>query len=306
MTLELKTSGPVFTTAGYINLYYLNEQYRRIANSVSVAIREQKGLDIIPTTGIWGGTYLIANDRGVAKNRIQRLYCIVNLPLNRGLEEKENLERFIDIYQRTCVEAFEPYGLDLKLEQWGDILPYSNRNRPSIIMHLGDEKKCIRWLRAFFIWNVVPWEESMIHDAIRNLKVLKELLNLDLRPVPKESEELKFLMQDVIIVYRTLENALDPGFIEHAKPLIEELTNHYLKGLNDPKLIWELYMKVYSNALVYGMEETLAKAYGEAGLNIHDSENWPVEKINWVPQVLKDKLIPPIQNLFYKFKSNLE
>ena len=122
------------------------------------------------------------------------------------------------------MKAFEPYGLNLKLEKWGDILPYSNRDCPSLIMHFRDVNKCIRWLRIFFVWNVVPWEESMIHDAIRNLKVLKELLNLAVRPTPKESEELKFLMQDVIIVYRTLENTLDPDFIQHAQPLIEELT----------------------------------------------------------------------------------
>ena len=28
--------------------------------------------------------------------------------------------------------------------------------------------------------------------------------------------------------------------------------------------------------------------------------------LNWVPQELKDKLIPPIQNLFAKFRLNLE
>ena len=38
----------------------------------------------------------------------------------------------------------------------------------------------------------------------------------------KDSEELKFLMQDVIIVYRTLENALKSDFVEHAKPIIKE------------------------------------------------------------------------------------
>tara|TARA_Y100001960_G_C14493497_1_gene737941 strand:- start:368 stop:820 length:453 start_codon:yes stop_codon:yes gene_type:complete len=146
----------------------------------------------------------------------------------------------------------------------------------------------------------------MIHDAIRNIKVLKEMLNLDVRPLPKETEELKFLMQDVIIVYRTLEKSLSQDFVEHAQPIIEELTAHYLKGLRDPNLIWELYMKVYSGAILYGMEEALEKPYAGEGLNIFQSGEWPVEKINWVPGGLKEKLIPPIKSLFKKFKTNLE
>jgi hypothetical protein len=35
-------------------------------------------------------------------------------------------------------------------------------------------------------------------------------------------------------------------------------------------------------------------------------EDWPVEKINYVPEVLKEKLIPPIKNIFASFKSNLD
>ena len=34
-------------------------------------------------------------------------------------------------------------------------------------------------------------------------------------------------------------------------------------------------------------------------------ENWPVEKINWVPDELKEKIIPPIKKLFAGFKSEL-
>jgi len=34
-------------------------------------------------------------------------------------------------------------------------------------------------------------------------------------------------------------------------------------------------------------------------------QDWPVDKINWVPDELQAKLIPPIQNIFATFKSNL-
>ena len=136
--------------------------------------------------------------------------------------------------------------------------------------------------------------------------MLKELLNISSRPVKKTAEELKFLMQDVIITYRTLEGALSEDFIEHAEPIIEELTGHYLAGLHDPDLIWELYLKVFSNALVYGFEEALEEYYGRAGLDIHQAQNWPMDKINWVPEDLKEKLIPPIKELFLGFEKNLQ
>ena len=41
-------------------------------------------------------------------------------------------------------------------------------------------------------------------------------------------------------------------------------------------------------------------------LNVRQVEDWPVEKINYVPNGLKEKLIPPIKNLFASFKSNLD
>ena len=46
--------------------------------------------------------------------------------------------------------------------------------------------------------------------------------------------------------------------------------------------------------------------YKKAGLDIHSLENWPVEKINWVPDELKEKLVPPIQQVFAGFKAELE
>ncbi len=68
----------------------------------------------------------------------------------------------------------------------------------------------------------------------------------------------------------------------------------------------EMYEKVLQNALIYGFEEGIGAAYREHGLNISKFEDWPPEKINWVPEEAKAKLIPPIQNLFRSFKQNLK
>jgi hypothetical protein len=62
---------------------------------------------------------------------------------------------------------------------------------------------------------------------------------------------------------------------------------------------------VFENALIYGYEQALEGPFKEQGLDIHNIENWPVDKINLVPEKLKTSLIPPIQNLFSGFKENL-
>ena len=302
---EIKAIGPLFREEKYLNLFVLNNIYHEIARSSYSQFSGSEAKESEVTSGIWGGTYLIADESGFTKNKIQRMYCIVNLPQEKSFDDKEELKRFMELYLETSSNAFRPIGLDFKLEGWGDTLPYSNQAKPSLIMHLSEVNKRVQLMRIFFIFNSATWEESIIYDSIRNLKVLKELLNVDSRPIKKDSEELKFLMQDVIIVYRTLQKALHPDFIEHAEPIIKELIKHYLAGLYDAELIWELYLKVFNSAIVYGLEETLAESYGKAGLDIHTFEEWPTDRINWVPDDLKNKLIPPIQNLFRGFGENL-
>ena len=60
------------------------------------------------------------------------------------------------------------------------------------------------------------------------------------------------------------------------------------------------------NALIYGFEESLGGPFKKQGLDIKAIETWPVEKINWIPEELKEKLIPPIQKIFKGFRKELE
>jgi hypothetical protein len=189
---------------------------------------------------------------------------------------------------------------------WGGTLPYSCKTKPSFTMHMEDANKLVNWLRAFFIWNDATWEESVIYDVVRIIKEYKQYFDLDKGPVIKDSKEIKYILQDIIIIYRTVEKACHPDFIEHAEPIIEELTNQFMIGLFDPNQIQELYLKVFENALIYGYEQALEGPFAKAGLNIHNIENWPEDKINRVPDELKASLIPPIQELFTGFKKNLQ
>ena len=300
-----QASGPVFTEDDRINLYYLNELYADIARCVSLQLKENHQLDIPITSGVWGGTYLIADDDGKSQRRIWRLYCIVNLPQNSPLDQREYMEHLVGYYYISIINAFRPYGLELDLDMWGGRLPYSNRKKPSLTLHMVDASKRVNWLRGFFIWNHVSWEESIIHDAVRNVKEFRENFNVKKKPIMKRDwKDIKFLLQDVIITYRTLENAFSPDFQENSQPVIDEMVNHFLEGLFDPALIRELFFKVRENKLIIGFEEALQESYSKENLNVRRVEDWPVEKINYVPEDLKEKLIPPIQNLFASFKSD--
>jgi hypothetical protein len=103
-----------------------------------------------------------------------------------------------------------------------------------------------------------------------------------------------------------LESSFSSDFLEHAHPIIDEIVDHFLKGLFDPELIRDFFFKVRENKLILGFEETLQEYYSKDGLDVRRVEAWPVDKINYVPESLKEKLIPPINNLFASFKSNLD
>jgi hypothetical protein len=296
---------PVFADDNLINLCHLNELYQNVAMEVSRRMRETHQMDIPITSGIWGGTYLIAHPNGLARRRIWRLYCIINLPQNTLLDKHQNLERLVSIYCDVFTEAFSPQ-LELTLKMWGGRLPFSNKAKPSLTFHMEDATEKVRWLRAFFVWNHVPWEESIICDTVRIIKEYKEFFDLSKGPVAKDPQEIKYLLQDIIIIYRTLKNACSEDFQEHANPIIEEMMEGFMTGLNDSEKIIDLYETVFKSALIYGFEESLEGPYAKAGLDIHNLESWPVEKINWVPNELKEKIIPPIQKMFSGFKTELE
>jgi len=157
-----QASGPVFSEDERVNLYYLNELYADIARCVSLQLKENHQIEVPITSGLWGGTYLIADDEGKSKRRIWRMYFIANLPQNSPLDKRENMEHLVGYYYTSIINAFRPYGLELDLNMWGGRLPYSNGVKPSLTMHMVDSSEKDNWLRGFFIWNLVPWEESII------------------------------------------------------------------------------------------------------------------------------------------------
>ena len=291
---------------GKFNLYYLNEIYKTLAYKASIKFSKELKEELSITAGIWGGQYLIADKEGKARTNIVRLYCLVNLPQNTLLDKKENFEDLMIFYHQSVTNAFSNYGLNFNDPQWGESIPYTNKNRPTTVLQMWEKNNKLKFFRAFYVWNNKPWVDSVIYDTIRNIKVVKELLNIDKRPVKRPTEEYKFLLQDILIIFYTLYDALTGDFHEHADPIMKDLLQKFLAGLKDPELIEEEYLNIYSNAIVYGLEEALEGPYKKAGLDIKNIENWPVEKINWVPQELKGNVGRSLTDRFSSFKNNLE
>ncbi len=289
-----------------INLCYLHELFRHTATMVRSTVQQEMDADIALTAGMWGGSYLVADDTGVSRSNVVRLYCITSVPQNSCLDKQENLDRFMDIYRKLLQENFKQYSLELIDPKWGEPIPYTNRTRPTTAMQMWDASKRVQFMRVFFVWNKATWAESIIYDTIRNIKVIKELLNLDHRPPVKETQELKFLLQDVLIIYFTLRPVLNPDFVEHAEPTVQELFSKFIEGMHDPDLVQEQFLQVYSNALVYGYEEALAPAYKKEGLDIQRIEDWPADRINFVPESIKTILAPALEAKFRWFQKNLQ
>ena len=208
----LKISRRVFSKDHRINLYYINELYQNVGEEVANRLKDAYGINLAMTSGIWGGTYLIAKPNGLSRRRIWRLYAIVNLPLKSPLDVHENFEKLVAIYADVYKESFAVCNLELKLKMWGGKLPHSNKAKPSITMHMEDTNEKIRWLRTFFIWNKASWEESIISDTVRIIKEYKPFFDLNKGPVKKNPKDIKYLLQDIIIIYRTLENAFSDDF----------------------------------------------------------------------------------------------
>ena len=298
--------GHLYSQNQRINLYYLHNLFKEFAAHISLQMKEIHNLEIPISAGMWGGSYMVALDDGEARTNVVRLYSIVSLPQNSPLDEKENFEKLMQLYQKNFTEVFGRYGLNLVDPKWGEKIPYSNKIRPTTALQMWDTKGLANYVRAFFVWNKASWEESIIYDMIRNIKTLKELLNINTRPPKKESSELKFLLQDVLITYFTLRPALTPDFVEHAEPIINTLFEKFIKGMHTEEIIEEQYHIVYSSALVYGFEEALLEPYKKENLDVRNVEDWPVEKINYVPNELKEKLVPALQAPWKKFQMNLE
>ncbi len=86
MSIDTQLPETLFAGPKRINLYYLHELFGQTAQRVRDRLNAETGMDIPITAGMWGGTYLVADDIGVSRTNVVRLYSLVSMPQNTPLD----------------------------------------------------------------------------------------------------------------------------------------------------------------------------------------------------------------------------
>ena len=301
-------SGPVFSPDGRANAVYLNELFDAVAKETSARLHRRFGADVPLSGGLWGGSWYFADEQGYTRARFKRLYSLVCVPQNRGLEDPANLKLMFLVYSKVLAEAFEPYGVALGDANGGDVIGYSNRRRPTLDFQMWDANKKIDYIRCFFSYNSAEWAEAYLYETVRLIQQTKEALDSRaMREPPRlEGMAIRFQLQDIVILYSTLE----PVLSEHTKaiggPLVERIKTRFSQGMNDEDEMRALNAEAFEKGLIYGYEEAIREDFAREGLDITKVEEWPVSRINRVPESLKARLIPPLKTLFQKYRDNLK
>lgn len=301
-------SGPVFSPDGRANAFHLNELFAGVAGETSARLRRRYGAEVPLTGGLWGGSWYFADELGYTRARFRRLYSLVCVPQNRGLEDPANLKLMFRTYANVLAEAFEPFGIALGEANGGDIITYSNRRRPTLDFQMWDANKKIDYVRCFFSYNAAAWEEAYLYETVRLIKQTKEVLDRETLSAPPKMEGMavRFQLQDLVILYSTLEPALSEQAKADAGPLVEHIKTRFVQGMKDEDEMNALNARAFELGIIAGYEDAIREHFAREGLDITKIEEWPVERINRVPDSLKAILVPPLKALFKKFRDNLK
>ena len=301
-------SGPVFAADGRANAVYLNELFDAVARETSARLHRRYRADVPLTAGLWGGSWYFADECGYTRARFRRLYSLVCVPQIPALEHAENYKLVFHHYGKVLAEAFAPYGTALGEVAWGESIHYSNRLYPTISLQMWDANKKIDYVRCFFTYNSAEWEEAYLYETVRHIKQAKEALDSRTMAEPPRLDgmAIRFQLQDIVIIYCTLEPALSEQAKAVAGPLVERIKTRFAQGINDEDEMRAMNLEAFKSGVIYGYEDAIRDDFAREGLDITNIEEWPMERINRVPESLKAKLIPPLQALFRKFRDNLK
>jgi hypothetical protein len=301
-------SGPVFADDGRANSLYLNELFDAVAKETSARLRRRYRAEVPLTGGLWGGSWYFTDERGYTRARFRRLYSLVCVPQIPSLNDAENYNIVFWQYAKVLAEAFTKYGIALEDAQWGESIPYSNRLRPLISLQMWDANKKIDFIRCFFSYNSASWEEAYLYETVRLIQQTKEALDSRAMAEPPRLEGMaaRFQLQDIVILYSTLEPLLSAETKAVAGPLVERIKSRFAQGMNDEDEMRSLNAEAFKSGLIYGYEDAIREEFDKQGLDITKIEEWPVERINRVPENLKVKLVPPLKAIFKGFRDQLK
>ncbi len=301
-------SGPVFTPDGRANALYLNELFDAVAKETSSRLHRRYGADVPLTGGLWGGSWYFTDECGYTRARFRRLYSLVCVPQIPALEDANNYNIVFWQYSKVLADAFVPYGIALGEAEWGESSPYSHRLRPTIALQMWDANKKIDFIRCFFSYNAAEWEEAYLYETVRLIKQTKEPLDKKTLTEPPHLDgmAIRFQLQDLVILYHTLEPVLSEQAKTIGGPLVGRIMTRFAQGMNDAEEMNALNAQAFKCELIYGYEDAIREDFGKEGLDITRIEEWPVDRINRVPASLKEKLIPHLKGIFQRYRDNLK
>jgi hypothetical protein len=301
-------SGQVFTPDGRANSLYLNELFDAVAKETSARLRRRYKAEVPLTGGLWGGSWYFTDERGYTRARFRRLYSLVCVPQLPALNDADNYNIVFWQYSKVLADAFTPYGIALDDAHWGESIPYSNRTRPLISLQMWDANKKIDFIRCFFSYNAAEWEEAYLYETVRLIQQTKEALDSRAMAEPPRLEDMaiRFQLQDIVILYSTLDPVLSEETKAIGRPLVERIMTRFAQGMNDEDEMRALNAEAFKTGLIYGYEDAIRGDFDKEGLDITKPEDWPVSRINRVPDGLKAKLVPHLKGIFGRFRENLK
>jgi len=201
---------------------------------------------------------------------------------------KSGLDGMLRWYIEQTKEVFGVFGIDLEEVGRKEVLPCSNKMLPSIGVALVDRSRRVDFVKLLFVQNQAEWEISIVHDAVRNVKQVGQILD---RRMKDESGKFvsKFVIQDILTIRETLKPCLDSEYLDKTNSMFSELRNGFIQRRLRPEFVWELERGGFFHDFVMICEGILRRYYEPEQLNIREIEEWPAEKINWVPRELARK-----------------
>src|SRR3989454_6057044 len=115
-----------------------------------------------------------------------------------------------------------------------------------------------------------------------------------------------FQLQDIVILYHTLEPVLSEQAKAVGGPLVERIKTRFAQGMSDEEEMNALNAQAFECELIYAYEDAIREDFAKEGRDITRVEEWPVDRINRVPASLKEKLIPHLKGIFQRYRDNLK
>jgi hypothetical protein len=301
-------SGPVFSADGRVNAVYAGELFDAIARETTSRLKRRYRVDVPLSGGLWGGSWYFADEQGYTRARFRRLYSLVCVPQIPALNDVDNYEQVFQQYSKVIAEAFDPFGIALRMPQYGESIPYSNRLRPTLSFQIWDWNQKIEYVRSFFVYNSASWEEAYLYDTVRLIKQAKEALDSKATGEPPRLEGMpaRNQLQDIVILYSTLEPAMSEEAKAAAAPIVGRIKTRFSQGINDENEMNAINAEAFRMGMIYMFEDAIREDFEKEGLDITKIEEWPISRINRVPEGIKAKLLPALQGVFQGFREHLK